>query len=92
MKEKIKLFRDLVLIRHVEPPEKTKGGIVLPKVLGENDEPVFFDVVAVGKKVSDLKKGDRIVTWKHTGGQDFRFNGENLLIMRERNIFGVLNK
>ena len=91
MKEQIKILRDLLLVRKIEQKLITLGGIWLPSVEA-NDEPIFWDVLAVGKKVIDVAPGDKIVTHNHTMGQPFYFNGEDCMIMRWQNVFGVFDK
>jgi chaperonin GroES len=88
-KEKIRMFRDLLLVKRIKDPEKTSGGLFIPQQV-DDDKPVFWDVLEVGSKVDDVKPGDRIVTFRHTGGQEFHFNGEDLLVMRWKNVFGVM--
>ena len=89
-------LHDRVLVRRVEAEEKTAGGIIIPDTAKE--KPQEGEVVAVGpgsrdesgKIVSlDLKVGDRILFGKWSG-TEVKINGEELLIMKESDIMGVL--
>lgn len=88
MKEKIQILRDLLLVRKIKQKLVTSGGIWLPSIEA-NDEPIFWDVLEVGRKVTDVKSGDKIVTHNLAMGQPFYFNDEDLMIIRWRNVFGV---
>src|SRR5580692_615875 len=87
---------DRVLIKRVEEEEKTKGGIIIPDTAKE--KPQEGEVIAVGPgarddsgKVQplDLKVGDRILFGKWSGSE-VKLDGEDLLIMKEGDILGVL--
>jgi len=89
---------DRVLIKRVEEEAKTKGGIIIPDTAKE--KPQEGEVVAVGPgarddngKVQplDVKKGDRILFGKWSG-TEVKLDGEDLLIMKESDILGVLEK
>ena len=88
MTESIRILRDLLLVRKIKQEAVSSGGIILPSIEA-NDEPIFWDVIEVGTKVMDVKVGDKIVTHNHAMGQAFFFNGEDLLIIRYHNVFGV---
>lgn len=88
MNESITILRDLLLVRKIKQEAITSGGILLPSNEA-NDEPIFWDVIEVGKKVTDVNSGDKIVTHNLAMGQPFYFNGENLMIIRWKNVFGV---
>ena len=92
----IKPLGDRVVIKPVAAEEKTKGGIYLPDTAKE--KPVVGEVVAVGpgrkaddgKVVSlDLRIGDRVLYGKYSGTET-SFDGQDYLIMRESDIFAVL--
>lgn len=87
-KESIRMLRDLLLIRKIEQKPVTSGGIFLPSI-EENDEPKFWEVIEVGKKVNDVVAGDKIVTHGHTMGQPHVHNGDRCMIIRWQNVFGV---
>ncbi|HWA61598.1 MAG TPA: co-chaperone GroES [Caulobacteraceae bacterium] len=87
---------DRVLVRRVEEEEKTKGGIIIPDTAKE--KPQEGEVIAVGPgsrddsgKVLplDLKTGDRILFGKWSG-TEIKLEGEDLLIMKESDVLGVL--
>ena len=90
-------LHDRVLIRRVESEEKTAGGIIIPDTAKE--KPMEGEVVAVGAgsrgedgklQPLDVKAGDRILFGKWSGSE-VRINGEDLLIMKESDIMGVLD-
>jgi len=89
---------DRVLIRRVEEEEKTKGGIIIPDTAKE--KPQEGEVVAVGPGGRDekgerippeVKRGDRILFGKWSGSE-VKLDGEDLLIMKESDILGVIAK
>ena len=89
-------LHDRVLVRRVEAEEKTAGGIIIPDTAKEM--PQEGEVLAVGagtrdesgKLVAlDVKAGDRILFGKWSG-TEVRLNGEDLLIMKESDILGIV--
>ena len=87
---------DRVLVRRVKEEEKTKGGIIIPDTAKE--KPQEGEIVAVGPgardeqgKVQplDVKVGDRILFGKWSGSE-VTISGEDLLIMKESDVLGVL--
>ena len=87
---------DRVLVRRVEEEEKTKGGIIIPD--SAKEKPQEGEVIAVGSgsrddsgKIHplDVQKGDRILFGKWSG-TEVKLEGEDLLIMKESDILGVL--
>jgi chaperonin GroES len=87
---------DRVLVRRVEEEEKTRGGIIIPDTAKE--KPQEGEVIAVGPgardetgKVQplDVKAGDRILFGKWSG-TEVKLEGQDLLIMKESDILGVL--
>jgi chaperonin GroES len=88
---------DRVVIKRVEEEAKTKGGIIIPDTAKE--KPQEGEVVAVGpgvwdddgKRVPlDLKAGDRILFGKWSGSE-VKIDGEDLLIMKESDVLGILD-
>ena len=88
---------DRVLVKRVEEESKTKGGIIIPDTAKE--KPQEGEVVAVGpgardedgKYVAmDLKAGDRILFGKWSG-TEVKLEGEDLIIMKESDVLGVLS-
>ena len=87
---------DRVLVKRVKEEEKTKGGIIIPDTAKE--KPQEGEIVAVGPGARDeqgkiqpldVKVGDRILFGKWSG-TEVKLNGEDLLIMKESDILGVL--
>jgi chaperonin GroES len=87
---------DRILVRRVEAEEKTAGGIIIPDTAKE--KPMEGEVIAAGpggrdqsgKLVPlDLKAGDRILFGKWSG-TEIRIDGEDLLIMKESDVLGVI--
>lgn len=94
----IRPLQDRVIVRRVEGEEKTAGGIIIPDAAKE--KPQEGEIVAAGKgKVGedgsvtplDVKVGDRILFGKYSG-TEVKLDGEELLIMREDDILGVIEK
>ena len=89
-------LHDRVVVRRLEEDEKTAGGIIIPETAKE--KPMQGEVIAVGPgerneqgKVTplDVKAGDRILFGKWSG-TEVKMDGEELLIMTESDIMGVL--
>ena len=89
-------LHDRVLVRRVDAEEKTKGGIIIPDTAKE--KPQEGEVVAVGPGARDengvltpldLKPGDRVLFGKWSG-TEVKIDGEDLLIMKESDILGVI--
>ena len=87
---------DRVLVKRVEEESKTKGGIIIPDTAKE--KPQEGEVVAVGPGARDdngklqpldVKAGDRILFGKWSG-TEVKLDGEELLIMKESDIMGVV--
>jgi chaperonin GroES len=89
-------LHDRVLVRRVEAEEKTAGGIIIPD--SAKEKPAEGEIVAVGNgakaedgKVTplDVKVGDRVLFGKWSG-TEVKVGGEDLLIMKESDILGVI--
>ena len=89
-------LHDRVLVRRVTAEEKTRGGIIIPDTAKE--KPQEGEVIAVGSgtlndkgelRALDVKAGDRILFGKWSG-TEVKLDGEELLIMKESDILGVL--
>ncbi|ADU12872.1 MULTISPECIES: co-chaperone GroES [Asticcacaulis] len=89
---------DRVLVKRVEEEAKTKGGIIIPDTAKE--KPQEGEVVAVGpgarnekgeQVALDVKVGDRVLFGKW-GGTEVKLNGEDLLILKESDILGVVER
>jgi chaperonin GroES len=93
---KFRPLHDRVVVKRIDSEEKTKGGIIIPDTAKE--KPQEGEVVAVGpgtrgddgKFVAlDVKKGDRILFGKWSG-TEVKIDGQDLLIMKESDIMGVI--
>src|SRR6185436_13744991 len=93
---KFRPLHDRVVVRRIEAEEKTKGGIIIPDTAKE--KPQEGEIVAVGpgardesgKVVAlDVKAGDRVLFGKWSG-TEVRIDGQDLLIMKESDIMGVV--
>ncbi|QKV19219.1 co-chaperone GroES [Oricola thermophila] len=93
---KFRPLHDRVVVRRVESEEKTAGGIIIPDTAKE--KPSEGEVVAVGPGARDengklveldVKVGDRILFGKWSG-TEVKINGEDLLIMKEADIMGIV--
>ncbi|MGR4863956.1 co-chaperone GroES [Caulobacter sp. LARHSG274] len=89
-------LHDRVVVRRIEAEEKTSGGIIIPDTAKE--KPQQGEVVAVGPGARDdngklvelsLKAGDRILFGKWSG-TEVKIDGEELLIMKESDVLGVI--
>jgi chaperonin GroES len=93
---KFKPLQDRVLIRRLEQDEKTSGGIIIPDTAQE--KPMEGEVLAAGSGTRgedgtlhplDVKVGDRVLFGKWAG-TEVKIDGEDLIIMKESDILGVL--
>lgn len=89
-------LHDRVVVRRVESEEKTAGGIIIPDTAKE--KPQEGEVIAVGSGARDesgkvveldVKSGDRVLFGKWSG-TEVKLNGEDLLIMKESDIMGIV--
>ncbi len=93
---KFRPLHDRVVVRRIDEDEKTAGGIIIPDTAKE--KPMEGEVVAVGPGarneqgeivVLDVKAGDRVLFGKWSG-TEVKIDGEELLIMKESDIMGVI--
>jgi chaperonin GroES len=93
---KFKPLHDRVLVRRIEQDEKTAGGIIIPDTAKE--KPMEGEVIAVGPGARgedgvlhplDVKAGDRILFGKWSGSE-VKIDGEELIIMKESDILGII--
>ena len=93
---KFRPLHDRVLVRRIEQQEKTAGGIIIPDTAKE--KPQEGEVIAAGAGLKneegkltplDVKAGDRILFGKWSG-TEVRVDGEDLLIMKESDILGII--
>src|SRR5258708_17701744 len=95
---KLRPLKARVLIRRVEQETKTSGGIIIPDTAKE--KPMEGEVVAVGPGARDehgklhpldVKAGDRVLFGKWSGAE-IKLDGEDLVIMKESDIMGVIDQ
>ena len=95
-KTKFRPLHDRVVVRRIEASEKTKGGIIIPDTAQE--KPQEGEIIAVGpggrdesgKLIPiDVKPGNRVLFGKWSG-TEVKLDGEELLIMKESDIMGIL--
>ena len=93
---KIRPLHDRVIVKRIEEEKKSAGGIVIPDTAAE--KPDQGEIVAVGKGKKDdngkliaidVKVGDRVLFGKYSG-QAVKVDGDELLVMREEDIMGVV--
>ena len=95
---RIRPLQDRIVVSRIAEQEKTKGGIIIPDTAKE--KPVEGKILAVGNgrvledgsvRKLDVKVGDRVLFNKY-GGTEVKIDGEDLLILREDDILGVVEK
>ena len=93
---KFRPLHDRVVVRRIEAEEKTPGGVIIPDTAKE--KPMQGEVIAVGPGARDeqgklvpldVKAGDRILFGKWSG-TEVRIDGEELLIMKESDVLGIV--
>ena len=95
---KFRPLHDRVLVRRVEEDTKTAGGIIIPDTAQE--KPMEGEIISAGSGAKgedasvtplDVKAGDRVLFGKWSG-TEVKVNGEELLIMKESDIMGIIEK
>ena len=95
---KFRPLHDRVLLRRIEASNKTAGGIIIPDTAQE--KPMEGEIVAVGSGARDdagkvialdVKAGDRVLFSKWSG-TEVKINGEELLVMKESDIMGIIDQ
>jgi chaperonin GroES len=98
MATNIKPLHDRVIVRRIEEGEQVRGGIIIPDTAKE--KPQEGEVVAAGdgkykedgtRQSLDVKTGDRVLFGKYSGSE-IKIDGEELLIMREDEILGIIER
>ena len=93
---KFRPLHDRVVVKRIDAEEKTAGGIIIPDTAKE--KPMQGEVIAVGPGARDesgklvpldVKKGDKVLFGKWSG-TEVKIDGEDLLIMKESDILGVI--
>ena len=94
----IKPLQDRVILRRIEEGEQVRGGIIIPD--SAKEKPQEGEVVAVGdgkyrddgtRQTLDVKTGDRVLFGKYSGSE-VKIDNEELLIMREDEILGIIQR
>ncbi len=89
-------LHDRVLVRRIDEETKTAGGIIIPDT--QTEKPAQGNVISTGpgrhkedgsRVIMGVKKGDRILFGKYAG-TEVKVNGEELLIMKEDDILGII--
>jgi len=95
---KFRPLHDRIVVKRVEEETKTAGGIIIPQTAQE--KPIQGEVIAAGPGARDqsgklvpldVKKGDKVLFGKWSG-TEVKIDGQDLLIMKESDIMGVLDK
>ncbi len=98
MATNIRPLHDRVIVRRIEEGEQVRGGIIIPD--SAKEKPQEGEVVAAGegkykedgtRQPLDVKRGDRVLFGKYSGSE-IKLDGEELLIMREDEILGVIER
>ncbi len=96
MATKIRPLQDKLIVKRVEEESKTKGGIIIPDTAKE--KPLEGKVIAVGNgrvledgkvRPLDIKAGDRVLFGKYVGS-DIKIDGEDHLLLKEEDVFAVI--
>src|SRR3989304_2336454 len=93
---KIRPLHDRIIVKRLEEERKTASGIVIPDTAAEKPDQGEVKAVGKGKKTDegkvlplDVKVGDRVLFGKYSG-QTVKVEGEELLVMREEDVMGVI--
>jgi len=98
MTTKITPLHDRVIVKRIDEGEQIRGGIIIPDTAKE--KPQEGEVIAAGegkykedgtRQPLDVKKGDRVLFGKYTGGE-IKIDGEDLLIVREDEVLGIITR
>ena len=95
---KIRPLHDRVIVKRIEEERKTPGGIVIPDNAAEKPDQGEVLAIGTGKVMDDgkvrpleVKVGDRVLFGKYSGSS-VKLDGDELLVMREEDIMGVITK
>ena len=98
MTTNIQPLHDRVIVRRIDEGEQVRGGIIIPD--SAKEKPQEGEVIAAGlgkykedgsRQALDVKTGDRVLFGKY-GGSEIKVDGEDLLMMREDEILGVITR
>jgi chaperonin GroES len=93
---KIRPLQDRIIVKRIQEEEKTKGGIIIPD--SAKEKPIEGKVIAAGNgkvledgkvRPLDIKAGDRVLFSKYAG-TELKLDGDEVLIMREEDVLGVI--
>jgi chaperonin GroES len=96
MAQKLTPLHDRILIRRVEEAETVRGGIIIPDTAKEKPQEGVVVAVGTGRHEKGhtvplaVKEGDRVLFGKYAGSE-IKIDGEELLILKEDEIFGILS-
>lgn len=92
----IRPLHDKILVRRIDAPQMTKGGIIIPDTAKEKSQEGEVIAVGNGRILEDgkvipleVKKGDRIIFSKY-GGTEIKLNGEEYVILDESDVLAIL--
>ena len=98
MTTNIQPLHDRVIVKRVDEGEQMRGGIIIPDSAKEKSQEGEVIAAGLGKYKDDgsrqplsVKAGDRVLFGKH-GGSEIKINGEELLILRENEILGIITR
>ena len=93
----VRPLSDRILVKRLEEEEKTKGGIIIPDTAKEKPQQGVVKAIGDGKLLDNgtritpaVKVGDKIIFGKYSG-TEIKVEGDEYLIMREEDIFGVVS-
>ena len=94
---KVRPLSDRILVKRLEEEEKTKGGIIIPDTAKEKPQQGVVKAIGDGKLLDNgtritpaVKVGDKIIFGKYSG-TEIKVEGDEYLIMREEDIFGIVS-
>ncbi|HWP99888.1 MAG TPA: co-chaperone GroES [Vicinamibacterales bacterium] len=97
-KTRIRPLHDRIIVRRIEEEEQRVGGIIIPDTAKEKPQQGRVIAVGTGRREKDgkvipleVKEGDTVLFGKYSG-QDIKIDGEELLIMREEEVLGIVEK
>jgi chaperonin GroES len=80
---------DNLLIKPMKPEEKSSSGIILPDVV-DKEKPQIGEVMEIGKEVTEVKVGDKVM-YKKWGGQDIKLDNEEFIIAVQKDILAIIS-
>jgi chaperonin GroES len=93
---KIRPLGDRIIVKRIQEEEKSKGGIIIPDTAKEKPQQGIVEAVGAGRKDEsgkvipmDVKKGDKVLFGKYSGNE-IKIGDEELLIMREEEVLGII--